>query len=88
MVDYLQSAAEMAGKVRYAFYRVAPITGGIEIDLGDEKQTRAQITAGKVEIIEKGSETPFYRSPVSKPFATPADQGDLRGLKKYLNVSD
>lgn len=82
----LQAHAETAGIYRDVWYRVAPISGGIEIDLGDEKHTRARITAGQVELVTQGSDALFYRTPVSQPFVMPAEVGNLDLLKKYLNL--
>lgn len=82
----LQAHAERSGIQRYVWYRVAPVTGGIEIDLGDERHTRIRITAGKVDIINSGSDVLFFRTPVSNPMAMPAQVGDLKRLNKYLNM--
>jgi len=84
--SFLQAQAEIAGVTREVFFRVAPVAGGIEIDLGDGLHTRARITAGKVEQIAQGSEALFYRTPVSSPMAMPASVGDINLLKKYLNM--
>ena len=82
----LQAHAETAGVMRSVWYRVAPLPGGIEIDLGDADHTRVRISAGKVEILTAGSDTLFYRTQVSQPFVIPADAGNIDLLKKYLNV--
>jgi hypothetical protein len=66
---YLQATAEMAGVKRDVWYRVAPVDSGIEVDLGDQNQTRVRVTAGKVEIIASGSHVLFYRTAVSEPMA-------------------
>jgi hypothetical protein len=80
----LQAHAERKGVHAYVWLRVAPIPGGIEIDLGDESHTRARITAGKVEILTSGSETLFCRSTVSRPMVMPTAVGNLDLLRKYL----
>lgn len=46
LLDVLQADAERAGISREVWYRVAPIQGGIEIDLGDDSHARVRITAG------------------------------------------
>jgi len=66
--------------------RVAPIEGGIEIDLGDDSFTRARITSGTVELITQGSETLFFRPSTALPMTTPAKTGDLNRLNNYLNM--
>ncbi len=83
----LIACAEMSGEIRDVWSRVAPISGGIEIDLADEANTRIQVTAGKVDIISEGSETLFFRNPVAQPMVMPAAHGDLGLLKKYVNLS-
>jgi len=82
----LQAYAERAGVGRDVWCRVAPVSGGIEIDLGDESQSRVRITAGKVEMISSGSYSLFNRSPVSLAMILPAESGDLKRLTKYLNL--
>ena len=84
--DALQAYAEQAGIVHDVWYRVAPIPGGIEIDLGDVSHTRIRITAGKVEVVSAGSETRFYRTAMSAPMKMPAEIGDLKLLYKYVNL--
>lgn len=56
----------------------------VEIDIGDENNTRARISANKVELLESGSEILFTRSRNSKPFPFPAKNGDLNLLKQRL----
>ena len=85
--DNLQAIAEMEGASGEVFSRVAPVPGGIETDLGDEKNTRVRITAGKVEIVAAGSPTLFYRPPISMPMVRPADRGNLGLLDQYLNLA-
>jgi len=67
------------------YHRVAPVDGGVEIDIGDDAHTRLKITAGKVDEITKGSEILFHRPPTMQPFVTPAKKGDLDLLFPYLN---
>jgi hypothetical protein len=83
---YLQAFAENTPVVRNVWYRVAPIQGGVEIALGDEADTRVRITAGKVDILGQGSDTLFYRTPVSRAMAMPAATGNLKLLEKHLNL--
>lgn len=83
---FLQAHAEMKGLTLPVWYRVAPVEGGIEIDLGDDSHSRVRITPSKVEILAKGSSTLFYRTSSSLPMTQPAETGDLKRLRKYLNV--
>ena len=84
IVEFLQAHAEIAGNRKMTWYRVAPIQGGIEIDLGDERHTRVRITSGMVEIVESGSETLFYRTTQMLPLAYPASVGNVDLLKKHV----
>lgn len=83
---YLQSNAERIGVVSDIWYRVAPVPGGIEIDLGDAAHTRVRITAGLVEIVSSGSTTLFERGPLMLGMAMPAEIGDVSLLRKYVNL--
>ena len=73
LVSDLTAQAEMVGKCRDVWYRVAPVKGGIEIDVGDLNHTRIRITAGKVEVIRAGSPTLFFRTPMMLPMALPVE---------------
>jgi hypothetical protein len=82
----LQSTAELQGVVKDIWWRVAPVPGGFEFDLGDKEQTRVRVTAGSVEIVLSGSETIFCRTPAILPIPMPAEVGDVNLLKKYVNL--
>ncbi len=86
ITETLAACAEQSGERVFVWYRVAPIAGGVEIDLGDEKHTRVRITAGKVEIVASGSDTLFFRTSVCRPMVMPAEVGDLKLLERHLNV--
>lgn len=86
IVDHLRAYAETTGIFKNVWYRVAPIVGGVEIDLGDETHARIRITASGVQLITEGSELLFYRTPVSLPLAKPSANGDINLVKKYLNL--
>lgn len=84
--EHLEAHAEQYGETLEVWLRVAPVQGGIEIDLGDDLHTHVRITANKVELIESGSEVVFFRTANSQAMAHPAENGDRRLLDKYLNV--
>lgn len=84
--DSLREYAESRGVKKQVWNRVAKIDGGIEVDLGDENHRRVRITAGRVEIIERGSQVLFYRPAIAEPMVSPAETGDLGLLNKYLNL--
>ena len=83
---FLQAKVEAAAASQDVWYRVAAIAGGVEIDLGDDEHTRIVITAGKVEVIESGSQTLFFRTSSMRPMAIPAAVGNLKLLRKYVNL--
>lgn len=83
----LEAYAEQYAETTDVWYRVAKIEGGVELDVGDEAQTRIRITPGKVEIITAGSPVVFVRGSNTLPLVMPAEEGDLSLLKKYLNVA-
>ncbi len=82
----IESHADLHGRIEDVWLRVAPIDGGIEIDSGNDLQTRVRITAGKVEIVDSGSAVLFFRTSNTKPIAMPAPEGNWQRLKKFLNV--
>ena len=83
---FLQAKAEMAGTSADVWYRIAPIPEGVEIDLGDATHARVRITPGRVEIIDADSETLFFRTPSMQAMVRPAAVGNLKLLKKYVNL--
>ena len=85
--EHLIATIEENAETRDVYYRVAPINGGIEIDLNDKANTRVRVTAGRVDILADGSETLFQRNAVSNPMVMPATEGNLNLLKKYTNFS-
>lgn len=83
---YLQSNVEHTGAITDIWYRVAPVPGGVEFDLGDKAYVRVKVTPGKVEFVFSGSTTLFSRTPAMLPMAMPAEVGDVNLLKKYVNL--
>jgi energy-coupling factor transporter ATP-binding protein EcfA2 len=83
--NMISAYAEMELEYDDIYLRVAPYKDGLEIDLGDDLQTRVRMMSGNVELITKGSGTKFYRSNVTLPFDPPAQQGDFRQIRQYLN---
>lgn len=77
---------ELAGLVERVSCRVAPTDDGIEIDLGDDKNTHISVKAGKVDVVTQGSRTLFHRTQVMAPFVMPAEKGDVWQIQKYLNL--
>ena len=49
--EYLQAWTEMHSERVDVFYRVCPIEGGIELDVGDPEHSRIRISDGKLEVI-------------------------------------
>jgi hypothetical protein len=88
VVNLLQVHADTDGDPKVVSYRVAKYGNGVEVDLGNKDGTRVRISEGKVEIIESGSPTRFYRTSSMKAMAYPTKVGNLKKLRKYLNVDD
>lgn len=86
-IDTIEGLVLDAGISVDIWLRVAPIPNGIEIDVGDDDDTRIQITPGKVQIVATGSITVFRRSNTMRPLTLPQGRSDWRLLGKYLNVS-
>jgi hypothetical protein len=83
----LRSEAEAVGMRIDLFPRVHPREGGgVEIDLCDGAGTTVEITAGKVEVLAGTSSTLFLRSATAMALPRPADQGDFKQLRNYLNL--
>jgi hypothetical protein len=85
MVSEFEAHAHLSEKVFPVYHRVAPIEGGIEIDLADPKNLRVRVTASGVEVISAGSTSLLSRSPSMQPMVKPASQGDYEKLLNYLN---
>lgn len=86
--DSLAAFAEKRGVVKPTWCRVAPVTGGIEIDLGDEAHTRVRVLKGEVAEIFTGSDELFVRPAHSRLMAAPGAVGDVELLRKYVNLDD
>lgn len=85
--DVVASFAHSLPERTSVWHRVAPLEGGgVEIDLGDSKQTRYRVRPGAVERVSQGSENLFIRSDLSTAFVEPSDIPDLERIKKYLNT--
>lgn len=84
--EHLVAYAELAEDVRPVFYRIAPVDGGFEIDLGDVVGTRIRVTGAGAKVLSSGSESLFIRTPRMQPMVLPAETGDLRKLDRYLNL--
>jgi len=84
--EELRQDAEEAGRAYNTYHRVAPIDGGVEIDLGDDAHTRVRIAHGEVKVMTSGSEVLFRRYKHSKKMVmpVPSGQGDFNLIDKYL----
>ncbi len=88
IVDQLSAHALVEGEKVDIFYRVAPIEGGIALDLCDDKNTRVHVISGSVEVLSSGSSAFFKRTQVCSSLPLPAEKGDLSLFRKWLNLSD
>ena len=73
VVSFLEGYVEASDRFADVYYRVAPWQDGVELDIGDETHTRVRISPGKVELINEGSETLFYRTSTCLAMALPLD---------------
>ena len=85
-MEQLRAHAQLNPDVRDVWQRVAPISGGVEIDVGDASDVRIRVTAGGVEVGQGSPGTLFWRTQTMAPFVMPAAQGDLSLLDRYLNL--
>jgi energy-coupling factor transporter ATP-binding protein EcfA2 len=82
--ELFTTVASMENRQNKVNSYVAEIEDGVEVDLGDEGNTHAVITAGKVTRLSTGSENLFYRDNNYLPFPYPAKEGDINKLNSYL----
>lgn len=89
VLDGLQAKAERTAKSAGVWVRVAPLPdNGCVIALYDEANTQVKITAAGMEVLAGGSDVLFYRPATAAPMVYPAEVGDYKLLKKYVNISD
>lgn len=86
--ESLEAFAEKSSVIKHVWSRVAQISGGIEVDLGDKNHTRVRVLPNRVEVIKNGSDVLFFRPQYSQPMVMPALEGDISLLRKYVNVDD
>jgi len=84
--ECLTAQADVSGDIRAVDYRIAPIAGGFEIDLGDGEYIRVRVKAGSVAIITDGSQSLFFRTSTMRALPVPAEVGDLKRLGRYFNL--
>lgn len=84
----LRALASTIKVTREVWYRVAPIEGGIMLDVGDEARTQLQVTADGIEIVHHMSPVLFRRTSTMKELPKLAETGNLDLLKKYVNFTD
>lgn len=84
--EELRQDAEEVGRSYETYHRVAPVDGGVEIDLGDDAHTHVRIDRNGVKLIANGSEVLFRRYKHSKQIVMPVPpgQGDFNVIDKYL----
>ncbi len=90
----LQALALTTELTRDVWYRVAPIEGGIVLDVGNAARTQLKITGDgietlkRVEAIHHVSPILFRRTPTMKSLPPLVEEGDLGLLKKHVNLND
>lgn len=84
----LRALASTIKVTREVWYRVAPIAGGIMLDVGDEARTQLQVTADGIETIHDMSPVLFRRTSSMRALPPLVDEGDITLLNKHVNLND
>ena len=87
LIDDLNAYAQTWAPRRAVWQRVAPIEGGIELDVGDDADTRIRVTAGGVVIDQSRGGPLFHRTPTMRPYVLPTPHGNLDLIDDFLNLS-
>lgn len=84
----LRALASTIKVIREVWYRVAPMEGGIMLDVGDEARTQLKVTADGIETIHDMSPVLFRRTSTMRALPPLVDEGDITLLNKYVNLND
>lgn len=84
----LRALASTITVTREVWYRVAPIEGGIMLDVGDEARTQLQVTADGIKVVHHMSPVLFRRTSTMRALPALVDEGDLSLLKNHVNLSE
>ncbi len=88
LITKLRALAFSTKEVHDVWYRVAPIDGGIILDVGDAERTQLKITRDGIQTITHGSPVLFRRTPTMRELSQLAQEGDRKLLNKYVNLND
>jgi putative DNA primase/helicase len=83
-VDVLRADALYGDREEPVYLRVAPLSGGIAVDLGTTDWTAAVVRAGSWAIEPHPAR--FRRPPTLGPLPGPVGGGDLEALRRLLNL--
>jgi hypothetical protein len=83
----LEGQAHHAGATHRTYVRLAPIDGGLVLDLGDAEWSAIEVTAGGWRPIASPS-VKFLRPDGFEPLPLPVRGGSLEELRPFLNVTD
>lgn len=87
--DQLRADAALLDATTMVFSRVAQKADGtVVIALHDQQNTHIHIKPGSVQVLTEGSDIYFYKAPTALPMAMPAEVGNWKRLKKYVNLND
>ncbi len=84
----LRALALTTKLTREVCFRVAPIEGGIMLDVGNAERTQLKITGDGIEEVHLISPVLFRRTPTMKSLPPLVEDGDLDLLKKHVNLND
>lgn len=83
----LRSAARLKPPAEDVCVRVAQLADRVILDVGDEQDTRIEISASGVRIVSGLASPLFVRPSSMRPMTIPAESGDLDLLDGYLNMN-
>jgi hypothetical protein len=86
-VETLCAEAEFDGEQRDVYVRIAPDSGGVLLDLGDERWRVVRTTADGWQILDS-SPVAFARRSSAKALPDPTRGGSLGELRAFVNVAD
>ncbi len=86
-VETLCAEAEFDAEQRDVFVRIAPDSGGVLLDLGDERWRVVRTTADGWQVLDS-SPVAFARRSSAKTLPDPTRGGSLYELRAFVNVAD
>ena len=86
IMDTLKAMAKLSAERLPVWLRVAATPTGAVIDVGDDHDTRIEVTPGQYKVLKSPSSPLFVRTSTMRALPIPDATGDLGLLDQYLNV--